>query len=267
VPDRLRVLVTRPEPEAGQWVQALAARHIAAAALPLIAIGPPPDPEALAAAQARLGEYAALMFVSGNAARHFFASNVALALIQKPFEAIKTRVWAPGPGTAAVLGALGVPAARIDQPAADAAQFDSESLWQSVGADLRPGQRVLVVRGGEDGDSAAGSGRDWLSERVRAAGGAVDFVVAYTRGAPEFGPDALALARHGAAPGGPLWLLSSSQALRHLRAALPGQSWAGARALATHPRIAEAARSAGFCQVFECRPALEDVAASIESQA
>lgn len=267
MPARPRVLITRPEPEAGQWVQALAARHISAAALPLIAIAPPPDQEALAAAQARLGEYAALMFVSGNAARHFFASNVPLALIQQSLVAIKTRVWAPGPGTAAALRALGVPGGRIDQPACDATQFDSESLWQSVGPGVGPGQRVLIVRGGEDGDSATGSGRDWLSERVRAAGGAVDFVVAYTRGAPSFDTRALALARRSAESGGPLWLLSSSQALQHLLAALPGQSWAQARALVTHPRIAQAARSAGFGRVFECRPALDDVAASIESHA
>ena len=65
---------------------------------------------------------------------------------------------------------------------------------------------------------------------------------------------------------GSLWLLSSSQALEHLCAALPGQDWRQARALATHPRIAQAARNAGFGEVRECRPALADVAASIESQ-
>lgn len=267
MPAAVRALITRPEPEAGQWVQALAARHIAAAALPLIAIAPAPDPQALAAAQARLAEYAAVMLVSGNAARHFFASNKALALIQQPFSAIKTRVWAPGPGTAGALTALGVPAERIAQPAQDARQFDSESLWERVGPGVRAGERVLIVRGSESGGGASGSGRDWLSARIRAAGGEVDFVVAYTRAAPRFTPEALALAHSSTAPGGPLWVLSSGQALGHLLATLPGQSWAEARALATHPRIAQAARSAGFGRVFECRPALADVATSIESHA
>ena len=40
-----------------------------------------------------------------------------------------------------------------------------------------------------------------------------------------------------------------------------------ARALATHPRIAQAAHDAGFGEVRECRPALADVVASIESGA
>ncbi|MGE3348297.1 MAG: uroporphyrinogen-III synthase, partial [Ramlibacter sp.] len=38
-----------------------------------------------------------------------------------------------------------------------------------------------------------------------------------------------------------------------------------ARAVATHPRIAQAAREAGFGVVCESRPALADVVASIES--
>ncbi|MEG2631782.1 MAG: uroporphyrinogen-III synthase, partial [Comamonas sp.] len=46
---------------------------------------------------------------------------------------------------------------------------------------------------------------------------------------------------------------------------LPGTDWRQARALATHPRIAAAARQAGFGLVQECRPSLNDVAASIES--
>ena len=47
--------------------------------------------------------------------------------------------------------------------------------------------------------------------------------------------------------------------------ALPDQDWGQARALVTHPRIAQAARAAGFGSVQECRPALADVVASIES--
>jgi uroporphyrinogen-III synthase len=46
---------------------------------------------------------------------------------------------------------------------------------------------------------------------------------------------------------------------------LPGQSWAQARALATHPRIAQAVRALGFASVRESRPAFDDVLASIES--
>ena len=263
----LQVIVTRPEREALQWAEALQACGIAAQALPLIGIGPPPDTQALQEARARVLEYRALMFVSGNAAQHFLDPKTAQTLASQASTAIKTRAWSPGPGTAHTLCALGVPAACIDRPAHDAAQFDSESLWAQVHGQISAGDRVLVVRGTEAGTAPTqGTGREWLAQQLQAAGAQAEFVVAYTRGAPRFTPAQQALARSAAA-GGALWLLSSSQALAHLCAALPQQDWSAARALATHPRIAQAAHAAGFGAVHECRPALEDVVASIESLA
>lgn len=259
-----RVIVTRPEREALQWVASLQARGIDAQALPLIAITPPADASALDAARARAAGYRAIMVVSSNAAQHFFDQKTAEALSGQASEAIKTRVWSPGPGTARALQTLGVHAARIDIPALDAAQFDSESLWAVVHGQIGPGDRVLIVRGTEAGATEQGTGRDWLARQIQAAGGQVDFVVAYTRGAPAWDAAQQAQAR-AAAVDGSLWLLSSSQAVDNLRAALPGQDWSQAHALATHPRIAQAARAAGFGTVRECRPALDDVAASIES--
>ena len=259
-----RVIVTRPEREALQWVASLQARGIDAQALPLIAITPPADVSALDAARARAAGYRAIMVVSSNAAQYFFDQKTAEALSGQASKAIKTRVWSPGPGTARALQTLGVHAARIDIPALDAAQFDSESLWAVVHGQIGPGDRVLIVRGTEAGATEQGTGRDWLARQIQAAGGQVDFVVAYTRGAPAWDAAQQAQAR-AAAVDGSLWLLSSSQAVDNLRAALPGQDWAPARALATHPRIAQAARAAGFGAVRECRPALDDVAASIES--
>lgn len=259
-----RVIVTRPAREAGQWVQALQQRGIAAHALPLIDIGPAPDAAALHAARAQVLDYRAIMVVSGNAAQHFFDQKVALALAGQASAAIKTRVWSPGPGTAETLQALGVPPACIDRPAHDAKQFDSEALWAQVQGDVSAGERVLVVRGADADASPNGTGREWLAQQLRARGAEVDFVVAYTRAAPVLSREQLALARE-AAHNGAWWLLSSSEALAHLRAALPEQAWDQARALVTHPRIAQAARAAGFAWVQECRPALADVVASIES--
>lgn len=259
-----RIIVTRPAREAAQWVHALQQQGIAAQALALIAIGPAPDAAALQAVRARVLDYRAIMVVSGNAAQHFFDSKTALALAHQAPAAIKTRVWAPGPGTADTLLALGVPAACIDRPAPDAAQFDSEALWAQVHGDVSAGERVLVVRGADADAAPHGTGREWLAQQLRARGAEVDFVVAYTRAAPVLSPEQQALARD-AARNGAWWLLSSSEALAHLRAALPDQDWGQARALVTHPRIAQAARAAGFGSVQECRPALADVVASIES--
>lgn len=269
----LAALITRPEPEASQWVAALQTQGVAAEAFPLMCIGPAPDLARLQRVREDWHQYRAVMFVSGNAARHFFDQNWPLALAGQAEAATKTiafpRIWAPGPGTARTLQALGVPAGSIDQPAAQAAQFDSESLWQQVGGSLRAGDQVLIVRGSDGSQPQPhGSGREWLSAHIQHAGAQVDYVAAYTRTAPTFTHAALARARQAAEAGAP-WLLSSAQALGFLLAALPAQHWGRARALATHPRIAQAARAAGFGSVTECRPALADVAsalASIESK-
>ncbi|MBS0507712.1 MAG: uroporphyrinogen-III synthase [Proteobacteria bacterium] len=264
---RARAIVTRPAREAAQWAADLQARGIAAQALPLIAIGPVSDPalrQALQRARAAFAGYRAVMFVSGNAAQYFFEPDQPLAALQQAPEAINTRVWAPGPGTVAALLQAGLGRARIDAPPADAAQFDSEALWQVVAAQVRPGDRVLIVRGTNTPAAEGGNGREWLAQRLAAAGAGVDFVAAYERGAPRLDAAQQALAR-AAASDGTVWLLSSSEAVAHLAGALPGQHWGQARALATHPRIAQAARAAGFGSVTECRPTFNEVAASIES--
>lgn len=233
----LLALVTRPADQAGAWVERLRAAGLVAEALPLIDIAPPADPAPVQAAWRQLSDCALVFFVSANAVQHFFAL--------RPFGTAwpaATRAAAPGPGTAAALRALGLDPL---EPAPDAPAFDSEALWQRLRQDDWSGRRVLVVRG-EDG-------RDWLAEQLRAAGATVDYVAAYARRPPQ--PDAAGRARLAAAlaaPAAHLWLFSSSEAVRHLQAlaALPP----GARALATHPRIAAAARAAGFAEVLECRP-------------
>lgn len=257
-----RVVVTRPAPQAQQWAEALRTRGLDALALPLIETAALADPAPLRAAWQALDQHQALVFVSGAAVRHFFESNEPETLARWTSGAIKTRAWSPGPGTVQALRAHGLPAALIDQPAADARQFDSEALWAVVRPQARLGARVLRVRGGDA--RGQGRGRDWLAERLAEAGAEVHDVVAYQRRAPPWGEAERAQARAAAAPG-TLWLFSSSEAVAHLRALLPGQDWSGARALATHPRIEEAARAAGFGVVYASRPALAEVVASIES--
>ena len=261
----MRVIVTRPEREAQDWVQALRQAGYTAQALPLIAIGPAPDAVAVQQAWQRLAQYQGAMFVSANAVAGFFAARPAAAGGFADAD-VPTRAWATGPGTTQALLRAGVPASHIDAPAADAAQFDSEALWQLVGSRIRPGARVLIVRGGDAAGSAGseGAGRDWFARQVTQAGAAVDFVASYQRQPPQLDAAQLQLAREAAGEGA-VWLFSSSEAVHNLQACLPQQSWAHARAVATHARIAQAARAAGFAVVRESRPALADIRASIES--
>jgi uroporphyrinogen-III synthase len=274
-----RVIVTRPAAEADHWVQTLRANGWQAKALPLIDITEPGDPQAQAALTQHRHQWwqaDALMFVSAAAVRHFFARDVALPPIQHP---LTTRFWAPGPGTARALAhalaGLGVSADRIDAPPADAAQFDSEHLWPVVAAQLHPNARVLIVRGQSPElddlrdapreGALPGTGRDWLIQRCEAAGAQVDACVAYERRAPLLSVAERALIQD-ASGAGQLWLFSSSEALANLQALAPEHDWSAAAALATHPRIAAAARATGFGQVIESRPALPDVVSALKSR-
>jgi uroporphyrinogen-III synthase len=250
----MRVLVTRPENEASRWVDELRQHGVDAVSFPLIAIVPAVRLEPLRAAWQSLDGYRAVMFVSGNAVRHFFAQRPAGAVWPPP-----TRAWATGAGTRAALLEAGLPASQIDAPPADSAQFDSETLWRQVAAQVGPGDAVLITRGGDASGEAAG--RDWLADQISGAGGRVATVVAYLRAVPAIDANGEALARDRAT----VWLLSSSQAIAHLESLLPELDWAAARAVATHPRIAQAARRAGFGVVCESRPSVEAVVAALES--
>jgi uroporphyrinogen-III synthase len=58
-----------------------------------------------------------------------------------------------------------------------------------------------------------------------------------------------------------VWLFSSAEAVGHL----VGRPLAGQRAIATHPRIAEAARAAGFGPVVLARPDPEAVTRALKA--
>jgi uroporphyrinogen-III synthase len=253
----VRVVVTRPESEARRWIDDLHGRGFDVLALPLIAIAPAADTKPLRLAWQELAGFRAAMFVSGNAVQQFF--------LQRPPGGqwpAGTRAWAPGLGTRAALLEAGVPAGMIDTPPADSAQFDSETLWRAVAAQVAPGDRVLIVRGGDA--LSANKGRDWLGEQLAAAGARVETVAAYLRQPPSLNAQQSARARDAASDGS-VWLFSSSQAIGFLAQALPGQDWSVARAVATHPRIAQAALALGFGVVCESRPSLDAIVAALES--
>ena len=107
-------------------------------------------------------------------------------------------------------------------------------------------------------------GRDWFASQATAAGANVEFVVAYQRLCPTWSEQEHALVQEAAADGS-VWLFSSSEAISNLAASCPGQSWQRAKAVATHPRIALAAKDVGFAVVCESRPTVDALLASIES--
>ena len=292
VKSRRRVLVTRPLQDAQRWVQRLQQQGFNAQALPLIDITSLSDTrhqKALAHAWRHLGDYAACMFVSGNAVEHFFKQKEGVAQVANGHTAIKSiassplcamlppalRCLAPGPGTVAALLAAGVPASQIDAPAPDAVQFDSEALWAVVGARNWSRSRVLLVRGlGSSSGEQASPGRDWIVRQFQNAGASVDTVSVYQRCAPL--ADAAQLQQLRLASGdGSIWIFSSSESVVNLLdllqapvsdesvttsvAGVNGFNGYCATAIATHPRIAATLMSHGWSSVTESRPALADI--------
>lgn len=263
----MQVAVTRPREQAQAWIDALGQAGHVPHALPLIEIAAVAEPAALQAARQQWQSYQALMFVSSSAVAHFmghsYSSNSLFPLVECAKSAIKTRAWATGPGTVQALLQAGWPPALIDAPdARQAVQFDSEALWALVRRQVPAGGRVLVVRG-------ADGGRDWLTGQLQAAGVAVDHCSAYRRRLPMWTAAQRAAAFDLAGPLArqAVWLLSSSEGVRNLASLMPGQNWSVASAIATHVRIAQAARDLGFAVVALSRPTLPEVLASIESLA
>ncbi|HEY6511926.1 MAG TPA: uroporphyrinogen-III synthase [Burkholderiaceae bacterium] len=242
----MQLLVTRPQPQADEWAAALRAHGVAAHALPLLQIVPASDPAA-AAAWAALPDHSLVVFVSPGCVASFFAQRPPAGAWPTVTQAAAT-----GPGTSLALREAGVPAAAIVEPPRDAEQFDSEALWRVLATRSWRGRRVLIVRG--DG------GRDWLADRLREQGAEVAFVQAYRRTLPSLSaPQRALLAAALAAPAHHCWLFSSSQAVAHLGQLAPQSDWSSGCAMATHPRIAQTLRAAGFGTVWPVRPTLDAV--------
>jgi uroporphyrinogen-III synthase len=301
----MRLVITRPAGDATPWVSALQAAGHEALVLPLIDIAPVTDPQAVKQAWAQWSDFHAVMFVSAQAVRYFFAHQpVATRADADQATRLPTangpRCWATGPGTRKALLSAGVPAAHIDSPPEHEAQFDSEALWRVVATQVKlqlqglttfdsgePRQRpmsdqgaassgelakptVLIVRGSDEDTSVeqanSGSGRDWLTQQLQALGVTVSWVAAYARSAPVWTPAQREQAEQ-AATDGSVWCFSSSQAISHLQQLLPAQNWAQTRCIATHARIAQTAQVLGFGEVHSARPLVADVVASLESLA
>ncbi|VVE50751.1 uroporphyrinogen-III synthase [Pandoraea terrigena] len=299
----LCAILTRPDGQAHALVRALHAEGIDTFAFPLLHIAAQTDPDALASldrALRSLASYALAVFVSPNAVTHGLARLVHLQSLDPrttsglaaadnagdvgdgagDFWPAALPVAVVGPGSVQALADAGIAVPRhrvIVPPGGPAARFDSEALLAQLDLASLAGRRVLLVRG--DG------GRELLADTLRASGAQVDLVSAYTRRAPA--PDAAAwaaLEARLASPGRCAWVLTSSEAVRHLATLLaarygtrdgrhtPGTPQVLAQILAapcftSHTRIADAARAAGFDRITQCAPGDENLLAALKTWA
>jgi uroporphyrinogen-III synthase len=229
--DGVGVIVTRPQRQAAGFAAKIAALGGAPIIWPAIVILPPLDGERLARAHAVLGDYDIAIFVSANAVE-FGARSVGAW----PARLV---AFAPGPGTAEALAAVGIANARIPTKS-----WDSEGLLELPELQDVTGKRIVIFRGE--------GGREFLGNALRARGGSVDHVTCYRRVAPQTGADGLVEAlRDGRASA---LTLTSAEGLDNLVAALGPEGCALLAKLpvfAAHPRIAERVREHGLSAV-EC---------------
>lgn len=242
----------------------LRARGIALRSFPLIRILPPAAPAPAAQALMRLADFDLAIPVSPAAVQS------ALAMLQGPWPQT-CAVGLLGPGSRVAfeqaLRARGQAPESLRIVCAPAQAADSEGLWaalRSLRADAWAGARVLILRGG--------NGRDWLAEALQAAGAEVLRVDVYRREPPETDPVTLETLRE-LLDSPASWLLTASEGVRNLQGLLraagmdPAAGLANQRALATHARIAEAARQAGFGRVEVCPPQTEAIVAALQRDA
>jgi uroporphyrinogen-III synthase len=237
----MQVVLTRAAHQVHAWQAALQAAGHEVHSLPLIEMAPVTQERAQAALSWAWQQCAAdacpswdhIMWVSANAVEYFLQGRPVPTSIN---------CWATGGGTVAALLASGALAEQIKAPDAQAAQWDSEHLWQVVKDHIRPGERLLVVRGSDDALTQMPTGRNWLAQTAAAAGLQVHEVAVYVRQAPTFSVAQMTWLGSTQARQS-IWLFSSSQAVQHLP---NDMDWQGRQALATHPRIAQAASARGF---------------------
>lgn len=249
------VVITRPRAQAGMLAQRVTALGRTAVVFPLLEIQPLPDPAPLRAALQELNAYALVVFVSPN------AIDAALAALGTwPHGML---VGVVGEGSRRALERHGITAdnTTIVQPR-NREREDSESLLETLDLPALRGKKALLVRGE--------SGRELLSDALRAAQVEVTQVAAYRRMAP-------VLDQAGAAQLRQLldsacdWIITSSEALRILLQLVEQVAGAGGvakmrqqRLIVPHARIAETARSLAFGNLTLTASGDESLAAALQ---
>jgi uroporphyrinogen-III synthase len=222
--DGIGVVVTRPQRQAAGLARKLAEVGATPLIWPAIVILPPEDRAPLERAHDALASYDIAVFVSSNAVEYGVpdASRWPKSL----------RAFAPGPGTAEALAAVGIAGVRIPLTT-----FDSEGMLALPELQHVEGARVIVFRGQ--------GGRELLGATLRERGAHVDYVCCYRRAAPASGAEGLLEAlREGRAHA---ITLSSSEGIDNLLAAVGIEGRALLEkipAFVPHPRIAEHALAA-----------------------
>lgn len=235
-----RLLLTRPAEDCAALAQTLAAQGIFGHCLPLLEIETLAETPEQRTLFLDLDRYCAVVVVSKPAAR------LGLERLDRywPLPPARQRWFAVGAATGALLEGYGLDASWPDSGDDSEALLVLPALQQAIDV---PNPRLLILRGE--------GGRDWLGERLRERGVAVDYLSLYRRRLPEYPEGTLLQAVREHALNG--LVVSSGEGLSHL-CRLAGDDWprlAGLPLFVPSPRVAALARAAGALDVRDCRGA------------
>ena len=229
------ILITRPVRQAAGLAREIAALGGKPLIFPAIVILPPEDCTALERAQGDIARYDYAVFVSANAVEYGVGDPAAWPPHLTAF--------APGPGTAAALAAVGISNVHVPDTT-----MDSEGLLALPELAAVAGKRIAIFRGS--------GGRELLGKTLAARGAAVDYVDCYRRAKPEAGAAGLESAlRDGRIDA---VTLTSREGLDNLWELLGNEGRARLvvkPAFVPHPRIAARARELGIASVIVTPPA------------
>lgn len=229
------IVITRPAGTGSALARQVRKRGGIAVLLPGLSLHATSSTEALRESWREAQRDELLIFTSPAAVRY--------ALALGPCATQATAI-AVGRGTARALQRHGIPA---QIPAARQA---SEGVLQLPAMQSLHGKRVALI--------TAPGGRGLLQEQITTRGASLREVHVYQRGAPRLNRRHIDTVLH--LPSTACVLLSSGEALQHLRERLPDPAWqrlCQATAIVSSERLAEQVRSAGFKQLRVARSAVQ----------
>lgn len=258
------IIVTRPSGQArrliefireGSQAQSIAANVIG---LPLLTIVPKNDPQIILQMTAALAKAKLVIFVSPNAIECAMRTLTDSEILWSNLVTAQTRIGVVGSSSRDALLRHGINPNAIVMPA-HTQQSDSEGLWQSLQAHIHDWQKypVLILKGE--------GGRESLMDHLQTAGAHVEALSIYTRIPLDASSPQWELLK-GLDAKQTLWLLTSSEAVRHLASVHSMQqtvstnTLAQSDALCSHHNIAKAAKEIGFNRVSVCDPGDESIA-------
>ena len=234
-----RVLVTRAVHQAGKLSEGLRAVGAIPVDVPVLEIASPDSFDFLDEALRRMGPYDWVIFTSANTVRALAKRSAEIGVAAPPRANVK--VAAVGEATAAAAREAGWSITLVPE------SYVAESLVTHAGADIEPGNRVLLAR--------AAVARDVIPDALRAAGATVDVVDAYRNVVPEGTSERL---RGALAAGLDAATFTSSSSVEHLadaaRAAGVAFPFADVLAVSIGPITSQTLRSMGWELAAEAEP-------------